>query len=68
MLQLSLPGPAWAHLRTWADTRRPSTSSQTLRSILDSAESLRVRYPILGGQLWKSALDLAARLGYQGTP
>jgi hypothetical protein len=54
------PGKAWSVLRQWAKRQR----AETLLRILDSAEDLRVSQPQLAGQLWQSAQQLSANMGY----
>lgn len=80
MLITSLPGVAWARLRSWASDRRDqrvavlqysrqekhiTSQMEALLSILDSAENLRKSHPVVAGQLWRSANQLAKKLGYK---
>ncbi len=68
MLTRTMPGKQWAELRTWAAGMRDrgdvDSDATTLVRILDSAEDLRERHPVLAGQLWRSAQALAKRMGY----
>jgi hypothetical protein len=65
MLTRTMPGEQWARMRVWAAARKhESSDAATLCRILDSAEDLRERHPLLAGQLWRSARALADRMGY----